>query len=127
MGSDDRIRGAIKTLQAPTVQEAHPTIPPVKSPNAMSLEEFMKRNPWARDRDQIRKAQEEQGKRPKKKGQPKTRETERSKRDDPRKSVPVARKTGLAKLVEEAIAREDAIASEGHSREERALDIYMDE
>lgn len=46
------------------------------SKNKMNLEEFMRRNPSARSKDKVKKAQEKQGKR----AQPKTRETARSRR-----------------------------------------------
>ena len=92
----DRLRAAARTKAAPTVQQANPTRTPKKSPNAMSLEEFMKRNPKARDFDgeratrqkRIVKAQVKQGRR-----KPKVRQTGRSQRPNPRESIPVPRST----------------------------------
>ena len=92
----ERLRAAAKTIAAPTVQQANPTRTPKKSPNAMSLEEFMKRNPSARDLDgekanrqkKIKKAQVKKGTR-----KPKMRQTERSQRPNPRKSIPIPRST----------------------------------
>jgi hypothetical protein len=107
MGRREDLIAAARTANAPTVQEANPVRPPVKSPNAMSLEEFMRRNPHAIDRDaekkkeearkkqRIERAQAAQGQRPNsgpgnrpRNGRPNIRDTERSLRDDPRKSVP---------------------------------------
>jgi hypothetical protein len=91
-----RLQAAAKTRAAPTAQQANPTRTPKKSPNAMSLEEFMKRNPSARDLDRekanrqkkIKKAQVKQGRR-----KPSVRQTQRSQRPNPRESVPMPRST----------------------------------
>jgi hypothetical protein len=105
MGRREALIGAAKTRQAPTVQEANPVRPPVKSPNAASLdrfmtsEQFLNRNPGAVDLDKQRKkiaeAQAAQGQRSNsgpgnqpRNGRPNVRQTKRSERDDPRKSVP---------------------------------------
>jgi hypothetical protein len=104
MGRRENLIGAARTRQAPTVQEANPVRPPVKSPNAMSLEEFMNRNKHAVDLDGVRaarqrkkleNAQAAQGQRSNsgpgnqpRNGRPNVRQTERSQRDDPRKPVP---------------------------------------
>jgi hypothetical protein len=65
----------------------------------MSLEEFMRRNPSARDVDAIKNAQADQGKR----SGPKTRPTSRSKRKNPRRPRPTKGVIERAARAEQAI------------------------
>jgi hypothetical protein len=83
-----RLLGIARTKAAPTVQQANPTRAPKKSPNAMSLDTFMKRNPSARDLDgerasrkkAIEGAQRNQGQRSNRGGRPNIRETDAMKK-----------------------------------------------
>jgi hypothetical protein len=96
------VAGIRKTLEAPRVQDgpSYEDKLPV-SESAMSLDEFMARNPSAKSKDRVKTAQKKQGKR---RG-PKTHPTARSKRGGG--SVPArGRRTWLAKAVEDAMSNQ---------------------
>jgi len=94
-----RLQAVARTKAAPTVQQANPTRTPVKSPNAMSLEEFMKRNKHARDLDgeradrekAIKGAQQKTGQRSNRNGRPNIRETDAMKKRAANKAAKEAR------------------------------------
>jgi hypothetical protein len=87
MPYSDLLKGAGKTTAAPTTRQANPVRTPRKTAGKMSLDEFMKRNPSARDldkekADKVKAAQERKGQRSNKgrSGRPNVRETMRSRR-----------------------------------------------
>ena len=95
----DLLDGARTTKNAPRVQDAHPTRTPPRSEGDMSLEEFMRRNPSARNRDKVKTAQVDQGKR----SGPSTRATTRSKRKNPRKPRATQSARDMAARVEQKV------------------------